>query len=389
MPNRYWIKVMKFHKVKSLVLIFLFISLNQFSNAQSSKTNTKNSNNDWEVDNNFKNNKIDHEYLLGAGDSIFLNILGLPELSGEFGIGPDGMIYLPQIDGIYVNLRTIDELKLKIQNEYKEILIDPNLTIQLSKMRPVRVFIKGEVKSPGFYILSISEENYTINSFEDQIPSSIALSAPRGLQLSQNNLLLPTLYDALKMAKGFTPYSELSSITVIRNNSDSNGGGKIKTELNFLSLFLSGDQSQNIRLFDGDTIIVNKTIKSLKNQILEVRNSNINPSTVTIYISGKVSSGGYVSIPRGSGLVQAIESAGGKDLLSGKIEFVRFIKNGEIDRRLFSYKINAPLNSRFNPILEDGDIIAVRDSFFGKSTEIINKVISPISPLLFIRGLID
>ena len=378
---------MKFYKVKCLFLMFIFISLNQFSNAQLSKTNIKeNSNNDSIVDNDSKNNKIGNEYLLGAGDSIFLNILGLPELSGEFGIGPDGMIYLPQIDGIYVNLKTIDELKLKVLNAYKKILIEPKLTIQLSEMRPVRVFVKGEVKIPGFYNLSISEENYTINSLANQTASSIS---PSGLPLSQNNLLLPTLYDALKEAQGLTPYSELSTITVIRNNSDSNGGGKIKTELNFLSLFLTGDQTQNIRLFDGDTIIVNKSIKSLKDQIIEVRNSNINPKMVNIFVSGKVPSGGYIAVPRGSGLVQAVELSGGKELVSGKVEFVRFMRDGEIDRRLISYKINAPLDSQENPILEDGDIIVIQDSFFGKSTEIMEKVLRPISPILFIRALLD
>tara|TARA_Y100000589_G_scaffold304187_1_gene317150 strand:- start:2194 stop:3333 length:1140 start_codon:yes stop_codon:yes gene_type:complete len=379
---------MEFYKIKSLFLILILISLNQFSNAQSYKTNIKEiSNIDSKVDNDLKRNKIGNEYLLGAGDSIYMNILSLPELSGQYGIGPDGMIYLPQIDGIYVNLDTIDELKLKILNAYKKILIEPNLTIQLSEMRPVRVFVKGEVKVPGFYNLSLSEENYTINSLADKTPTSAG--DLRGLPLSQNNFLFPTLYDALRNANGLTPYSELSSITVIRNNSYSNGGGKIKTQLNFLSLFLYGDQSQNIRLFDGDTIIVNKSIESLRDQIIEVNNSNINRSFVNVYVSGKVPSGGEIKVPRGSGLVQAVELSGGKELVSGKIEFVRFMRNGKIDRRLISYKIDAPLDSQANPILEDGDIINIKDSLFGKSTEIMEKVLRPVGPILFIQSLLD
>ena len=202
-------------------------------------------------------------------------------------------------------------------------------------------------------------------------------------------MLLPTLYDALKKANGLTPYSELSSITVIRNNSITNGGGKIKTKLDFLSLFLKGDQSQNIRLFDGDTIVVNKSEVSLKDQMLEVKNSNINPTMVNIFVSGKVPNGGYISVPRGSGLVQAVEVSGGKQLISGKVEFVRFMRNGEIDRRLISYKINSALDSRSNPILEDGDIINVQDSLFGKSTEVMNKVLRPVTPILFIQSLLN
>ena len=39
------------------------------------------------------------------------------------------------------------------------------------------------------------------------------------------------------------------------------------------------------------------------------------------------------------------------------------MRNGEIDRRLISYKIDSALDSRSNPILEDGDIINVQDHF--------------------------
>ncbi len=379
---------MNFYKTKNILILFIFISLNLFSNEPSAaKKIIKIATIDQNNRNNSKNKSIGNEYLLGAGDSILLNIFGLPELTGEFGIGPDGMIYLPQLkDGIFVNLLTLGELKEKLIDEYKKILIEPNITIQLAKMRPVRVFIKGEVKIPGFYNLNIDSENYTINSLDNQNSEFADLS---DTTLSQNNLLLPTLYDALKEAKGLTPYSELSSITVIRNNSNANGGGKIKTRLDFLSLFLRGDQSQNIRLFDGDTIVVNKSNKSLKDQMLGVQNSNINPTFVSIFVSGKVPNGGYIQVPRGSGLVQAIEFSGGKQLVSGKVDFVRFMKNGEIDRRLISYKIDAALDSRSNPILEDGDIINVQDSLFGKSTEIMEKVLRPVTPILFIKSLLD
>ena len=123
--------------------------------------------------------------------------------------------------------------------------------------------------------------------------------------------------------------------------------------------------------------------------MLEVKNSNINPTFVNVFVSGRVPNGGYVSVPRGSGLVQAIEVSGGKQLVSGRVEFVRFMRNGEIDRRLISYKIDSALDSRSNPILEDGDIINVQDSLFGKSTEVMEKVLKPVTPILFIQSLLD
>ena len=327
-----------------------------------------------------------NEYLLGPGDTLLIKFEGIPELSGEFGVGPDGIIYLPQINSFNVNRLTLKELKAIITDKYNEILINPNINIQLASVRPVRVYVKGEVKQAGFYNLNLGPENNTINSAELQ---DINYSESIGSLPFQNSSYFPTLYDALKQSRGITPYSDLTKITVIRDNSLSNGGGKISTELNFLSLFLEGDQSQNIRLFDGDTIIVPKSEVSIKDQLLEVYKSNMNPANINVFVSGKVKSPGIIVLPKGSGLNQAIAITGGKELLSGRVEFVRYKKDGEIDRRVFSYKQNSSLDSSKNPILEDGDIINVKDSLFTSSTFVLNKILQPVTPILFIQGLID
>ena len=231
-------------------------------------------------------------------------------------------------------------------------------------------------------------ENNTINSLETQnITYSLAESISS--MPFQNSSIYPTLYDALKESRGITSYSDLTKITVIRNNSLSKGGGKISTDLNFLSLFLEGNQSQNIRLFDGDTIVVPKSDISIKEQLLEVYKSNMNPETISVFVSGKVKGPGIITLPRGSGLNQAIAMTGGKELLSGRVEFVRYERDGEIDRRVFSYKQNSSLDSSKNPILEDGDIINVKDSLFTSSTTVLNKILQPVTPILFIQELID
>lgn len=333
-------------------------------------------------------NDFGNEYLLGPGDSLLISFVGIPDLSGEFGIGPDGIIYLPQIDSFNVSYLTLQELKTILTNKYKDILIAPNINIQLAKVRPVRVYVKGEIKKPGFYNLNFGYENNTINSSETQNFSYSFADSISSLPV-QNNSIYPTLYDALKESKGITPYSDLSKIKVIRNNSLSKGGGKISTDLNFLSLFLEGNQSQNIRLFDGDTIVVPKSAVSIKEQLLEVYKSNMNPETISVFVSGKVKNPGIVTLPKGSGLNQAIAMSGGKELLSGGVEFVRYERDGEIDRRVFDYKQSSSLDSPKNPILEDGDIINVKDSLFTSSTFVLNKILQPVTPILFIQELID
>ena len=54
-------------------------------------------------------------------------------------------------------------------------------------------------------------------------------------------------------------------------------GGKIKTKINFLELLNSGDQFQNIALNDGDYVLINKSNKVIKEQIISINKNNISP----------------------------------------------------------------------------------------------------------------
>ena len=49
----------------------------------------------------------------------------------------------------------------------------------------------------------------------------------------------------------------------------------------------------------------------------------------------------------------------------------------------------ATIFSEIASILEDGDIVNVRDSIFGTTTYVLGKVLAPVTPILFIEELID
>ena len=74
----------------------------------------------------------------------------------------------------------------------------------------------------------------------------------------------PTLYDAIRKAGGITLNSDLENIEVIRKNPISKGGGLVKAKINFLDFLYNQNTQNNIRIFDEDTIIVNKTEKNDK-----------------------------------------------------------------------------------------------------------------------------
>ena len=87
---------MIFYKKKNIIILLIFIFFNHFSNAKSSENKIiENSTFNSNENSIFSNKIIGNEYLLGAGDQ-FIKYIWSPELSGEFGIGPDGIIYLPQ-----------------------------------------------------------------------------------------------------------------------------------------------------------------------------------------------------------------------------------------------------------------------------------------------------
>ncbi|MFZ9271758.1 MAG: SLBB domain-containing protein, partial [Prochlorococcaceae cyanobacterium] len=169
----------------------------------------------------------------------------------------------------------------------------------------------------------------------------------------------------------------LSEVQVTRRQALSAGGGKIRAQLNFLSLITEGDETHNIRLFDGDVVSVGRSPGVLREQLLKAGQTNLSPQFIQVYVSGRVVQPGGVTLPQGSALTQAINLAGGVRLLKGKVEFIRFTREGEIDRRIFSYNPNAASASYQNPILMAGDIVRVQDSVLSAGMGLVNELATP------------
>ena len=333
-------------------------------------------------------------YILGPGDSLQIELLDIPELSGTFAIGPDGTLYLPRLRALYVEGLTVEELRLFLTDQFRTYVRNPQLYIRPVGYRPVRIYVGGEVRRPGYYLLSGSQDLTNLSSSAEasqlsagtagvetrpglnQVPAGSAPRGPGG-GLSTFGALFPTVFDAIRTAQGITPFSDLSQVQVTRRQPLSSGGGRIRANLNFLSLITDGDESQNIRLFDGDVVSVGKSPVVLREQLLKAGQTNLSPQFIQVYVSGRVKTPGGVTLPQGSALTQAITLAGGMQLLKGKVEFVRFTREGEIDRRVFSYSPGAASGSPTNPILMAGDIIRVQDSALSATVGLLNELSGP------------
>ena len=333
-------------------------------------------------------------YILGPGDTLQIELLDIPELSGTVSIGPDGTLYLPRLRALYVEGLTVEELRYFLTEQFKRYVRQPEIYIRPVGYRPIRIYVGGEVKRPGYYTLSGTQELGSVSSEADAAirasggdqfssrpdspasPGSGTISSGAG-GITTFGALFPTVFDAIRTAQGITPYSNLAEVQVTRRQPVSAGGGKIRTQLNFLSLITEGDESQNIRLFDGDVVSVAKSPVVLREQLLKAGQTNLSPQFIQVYVSGRVKAPGGITLPQASALNQALNLAGGPSLLRGKVEFIRFTREGELDRRVFTYNPNAASDSAANPILMAGDIIRVQDSALSASIGVMNELTGP------------
>ena len=107
-------------------------------------------------------------YILGPGDRLQIELLDLPELSGEFTIGPDGTFYLPRLRALQVEGLTIEELRLFLTEQFRPYVRQPEVFITPVGYRPVRVYVGGEVARPGYYTISGSELANNAEFFDQQ-----------------------------------------------------------------------------------------------------------------------------------------------------------------------------------------------------------------------------
>ena len=75
--------------------------------------------------------------------------------------------------------------------------------------------------------------------------------------------------------------------------------------------------------------------------------------------------------------------------LSGKIVLIRYNRDGTIIKKNVSYSARAKRGSKRNPYLRNGDLISVKNSFFGKTTGVIQEITAPFIGIYSTKSLID
>lgn len=384
----------------SYLVIFLGIKnpLIQELRALENIENVKNDSKMEYIDTGYFKKLPENDYILGPGDKLFIVQSDLyPELHTESKIDGEGTIFLPRLNRIYVEGLSVQELSKLLNESYKDFIKYPSVQIIVTEYRPIRIFLKGEVESPGMQVLngSLSLEGnekptlsiplYKSNSISRKFDNN---NSDINSEKSYQSNFFPTLYDAIRSAGGITSYSDLTNVSIIRKNNLSKGGGKIKAVFNFKKVIQKGSQEENIRIYDGDIITISRLEEENIDSLRFAASSNLNPKFIDVIIAGRVREPGTVSLNRSSTLNDAIAVAGGIKTISGKIQFIRLGMNGAIYKKSFKYKKSARRGSTKNPYLQNKDLIYVGDSIFNSTSEVITEITKPFAGILSSYGLI-
>ena len=363
------------------------------------------------------------DYILDTGDSLYIEFINLPDLSGHFTIDAQGEIYFKRIKETYVRGLSIKELRDLLEKRYTEFLFNPEIYIRITRFKPIKVAVRGEVRRPGFiyfkgftpsneYILensrkqkstdleldfdldrSLIEKNTSSKNegkiMERSISDSTKTTDERTTDLKNEDEFATKISNAIIRAGGLTSYSDISQIEIIRNVPINNGGGKKKAIFNLTSYLKYSDTDMDIRLFDGDIIYIPRLKKPDPNLLPSSIVAGLTPSFISVTITGRIENSGQVKIPNEGSLSDVMNLAGPRKPLSGKVYLIRYKRDGTLLRKEIKYSSTAQPGSDRNPYLISGDFISVKNSVLGKTAGFIKDVTAPFIGIKATKDLVE
>lgn len=302
-------------------------------------------------------------YVLGSGDQLRVDIFNVPELSNAYRVLVDGTLSIPLVGVVNVEGMTLEEVTDLLTQRYSTILTrPPQITVTLQAPRPVRVVVAGEVRRPGAYAVQ----------FEAAGSASINW---------------PTLTQLIRQSGGITEQADIRRIELVRPH---RSGEVTVFDVNLWDLIQAGDLDQDVRLRDGDRIVV-PVATTVPEDFLRIATSNFSPDNMPVQIVGEVPRGGNVTLPVNATLNQAILAAGGLDnprIESSSVELIRLNQDGTVLRETYAVDLAAAPNDENNPILRANDVVLVRRNTLARSSDFLRVLTAPVVGILGLFNLL-
>lgn len=160
----------------------------------------------------------DEVYTMNPGDTLHISVWKEEGLDRQVLVLPDGHIQFPLAGELMAVGRTVDQVQDEITERLKKYIPDAVVTVAVVAPAGNKVYVVGEVRSPG------------------EIPLT------RQLNIMQ----------ALSLAGGLTPYGSEGSILVLRQA----GADNKAIEFSYADVKAGRDLESNVTLQSGDVIVV-------------------------------------------------------------------------------------------------------------------------------------
>ena len=246
-----------------------------------------------------------YEYILGASDSISINLTDTDDLDGIYKIDQEGMIDLPFIGKIKLNELTLNESQNLLIQIIKDFYKNPDLQIKIEEFNSNKAYIVGAVRNQ----ITISLNQQPITLIEAAIKANFNPSA----------------------GKAF------GTVGLLRRD------GKVY-RINLTNTFKNKDEKENFYLKKDDVIFIDK-------------------NTNSVHVFGEVSKPGIYYPDMNYSLTELVSSVGINQLTANakKVYVIREKFDTFLEVDIFQLDIRNPVNfvagRKF--IIKKGDIIFI------------------------------
>ena len=162
-------------------------------------------------------------YRIQPGDILDIKLLQVADLSEEVTVRPDGHFSTTVVEDERAFGRTVPELTAALKADYAAVMKEPHLTVIVKSFAPDRVYVGGEVTSPGEFI-----------------------SVPPNLTLSQ----------AIARAGGVKPSGSYDNVIIIRRAPDNRPE---VFQAHYTDAIKGADPAADVQLANFDLVYVPKT----------------------------------------------------------------------------------------------------------------------------------
>ena len=247
------------------------------------------------------------EYTIGSRDILKITVWGHADLSQDYPVDQDGVVPFPLVGRVRAAGLTTKEFAARLTELLeKDYLVNPQVIVSIKEYLSRKVYVLGGADKPGLFYLSGPT---TLLEIVSQA-GGLSKTAGKHLILVRNHR--------------FTPGGTANGNTIFRLSVE-----KIQ----------AGDQSENLRLQDGDTIFV--------------------PKGQAFFVVGEVKSTGSFPLERETSALEAVTLAGGftdRAALSG-VKVIRRAADGQEETFSLDLSGSVPRERAFKIL--DGDTVLV------------------------------